>query len=193
MVRGFVHEQAAGLVLFAVPAAEVVGAVARIQHPGEVDVARAANSALHDQMAHGGRERGVAVVECDAQRAAGLLDRVEDLAGLGVVGRHRLLGDGIAAQFHGAADVLVMRSVHRGDDDDVRPGLGDHAVEVAGVVGGQSLRAALPDLTVVPVHARLAQVAERDQLVPLCEVAQNGVNVHSGAPTGADKRVAAFG
>jgi len=193
VVGGLVHEQAAGLVFFAMPAAEVVGAVAGIQHPGKVDVARAADRALHDQLAHGGCKRRVAVVECHAQRAAGPLDRVEDLAGLGVIGGHGLFGDGVAAQLHGAADVVVMRGVHGGDDDDVRPGFGYHAVEVAGVVGGQGVRAALPDLAVVPVHARLAEVTERDQLIPPCEVAEDGVNVHSGAAAGTDEREAALG
>ena len=74
----------------------------------------------------------------------------------------------------------------------VRLGFGDHAVEVIGVVGGQRAAAGtFLDLPVVEVHARLAQIAERDELIPLGVVAEDGVDVHSGAPAGADERVTA--
>ena len=98
-----------------------------------------------------------------------------------------------AAQLHGAADVVVVGGVHGGDDDDVGFSFGDHAVEVFGVVGGQGITAeALLDLPVVVVHARLAEVAERDQLIPLGVIAEDGVDVHAGAAAGSDECVAAF-
>ena len=83
---------------------------------------------------------------------------------------------------------MVVGGVHGGDDDHIGPGFGDHAVKVVGVIGEQRLYAGvLLDLAVVPVHARLAEVAKRDQFIPLGKVAEDGVNVHSGAAAGADE------
>ena len=66
--RGLVHQQAAGVVLVAVPAAEVVGAVARVEQPLEVDRADLADRAGAQQGVQLAVDRVVAVVEADGDR-----------------------------------------------------------------------------------------------------------------------------
>ena len=122
MVRGLVHHQAAGVLLVAMPAAEVVGAVAGVEQPVEVHREHLADDAGHEQVLDLGARRRVAVVEGDPHVRPVLLLRVDDALALLRVGGHRLLGDHVAAQLHRPADVVRRGGVLGGDDHAVRLG-----------------------------------------------------------------------
>ena len=173
VVGGLVHQQAAGVALVAVPAAEVVGAVAQVEQPLEVHREHLANGVGHEQLAHRGGVRRVAVVEGDPQLAPGAVNCVQDLLALLRIDRHRLLGDGVAAQLHGAHDVAVMGTVDRRHDHRIGLGLGDHAVELLRPVSGNRGAAGRAVDLVGQVEPGLVDVAERHHLGALGVVAGN--------------------
>ena len=74
-----------------------------------------------EQFPHGRMHRVVAVVEGDADLAAGPPPGLQDAVGALGVGRHRLLGADVAARLQGADDVVVVRPVHRAHHDQVDP------------------------------------------------------------------------
>src|SRR5258706_7345729 len=58
MVRGLVDQQATAILLFAMPTAEVISAMARVKNPREIDSQGTAYGSLHDRFAEfciGGR------------------------------------------------------------------------------------------------------------------------------------------
>ncbi len=135
--------------------------------------------------------RGVAVVEGNTQIPPCVLDRIEDGAAFGDIGRHGFFRDDVAAELHGADDILVMRAIHRGHDDDIRFLLRDHAAKVPCQVGGNRLRLVSECvLAVVIVHAHRIRVAKGDQPgCPLVEV-QDCVAKHERPRSRADQGVA---
>ena len=78
VVARLVDEEAPGVLLLAVPAAEVVRAVVGVQHPGEVDGGDPTDRAVLDHLAQRAVARRVAVVEGDDDLAAGAIDGVLD-------------------------------------------------------------------------------------------------------------------
>ena len=168
-----VHQQPAGVALVAMPAAEVVGPVAQVEQPLEVHREHLADGVGQEQLAHLGGVRRVAIVEGDPQLASGAVNRIQDLLALLRIDRHRLLGDGVAAQLHGAHDVAVMGTVDRGHDHRVGPGLRDHAVELLRRIGGDRGAARRAVQLVGQVEPGLVHVAERHHLGALGEVAGN--------------------
>src|SRR5204863_484036 len=70
VVARLVDHQPAGVALVAVPAAEVVGAVAGVEEPLEVDGEDAADRAGLEQLLDSAVARGVAEVEGDGEPAA---------------------------------------------------------------------------------------------------------------------------
>ncbi len=123
----------------------------------------------------------------------GALYRVEDLAGLLLADGHGLFGDHVAAQLHGADDVAVVGVIDTGDDDRVGVGLGDHAVEVGGEVGGKRVeRIAGLELAVVEVHAGLAGITQPDELIVLGVGVDDGEDVHGSARAGPDDGVTIY-
>ena len=83
-----------------------------------------------------------------------------------------------------------MGRVHAGDDHDIGLGLGDHLVELVGEIGGQRRRIKLlGEALIIPIHARLAEVAQpyhdgRGAVIPT-----DGVDIHAGASACADQGV----
>ena len=77
VVRGLVDHQAAGVFLVAVPAAEVVGAVQRVQQPVEIDREHVADLAAHQQVLDLRARRRIAVVEHHAHLPVVALAGVE--------------------------------------------------------------------------------------------------------------------
>ena len=105
MMRRLMHEQAAAVALIAVPSAEVVGAMLRVQQPFEVNGVYFADRAVANQLANLGMMRRIAVVERYPQIAACPLNRIENFLAFLLVDRHRLLGDDIAAKLHRTNDI----------------------------------------------------------------------------------------
>jgi hypothetical protein len=165
VVGGLVHEQPAGHRLLAVPPAEVVGPVAGVERPGEVDQVRGADRAAGHELAEPGVGRRVPVVEGDREAAPGPLNRRQDLRHLGLVGGHRFFRDHVAAVLHGRHDVTVMVGVHGGDNDHVGTLPADEAGEVAGRVGRHRWPAVPAGQPAVVVgHPDRAGVAQGDEI-----------------------------
>ncbi|GAB4007401.1 hypothetical protein GCM10029992_61050 [Glycomyces albus] len=82
MVAGLVDQQAAGLLGQAVPAAEVVGAVAGVEQPVEADRDDLADRALAKEVGDLLVDRVVAVVEGDRDRSGRLPLGFEDGGGV---------------------------------------------------------------------------------------------------------------
>lgn len=191
MVRRLVDEQSAAVAFVAVPAAEIVGAVRRVEQPLEMDARDVADRAGSDQLAHFGVVRRVAVVERHAQVPAGTLDGVENRLAFLLVDGHRLFGDDVAAEFHRADDVMVMRPVDGGDDDGVGFRLANHVVEPVRRIGRNGRMAVFglkQSVRVVEPHG--IDVAKGDELSRVAEVAGEGAVEKLGAAAGADERVA---
>src|SRR5258707_3253067 len=96
MVRGLVDQQATAILLFAMPTAEVISAVARVKNPREIDSQGTAYGSLHDRFAEfciGGRITGI---EGDSQRFTRPPNRVEDGSNLFRINGHRVFCDNIS-------------------------------------------------------------------------------------------------
>jgi hypothetical protein len=160
VVRGLVHQQAAAVVLLAVPAAEVVGAVPYVEQPLEVDRQHLADGAVGEQAAdllvHGVE----AVVEGDGEGVAGLADGAEDAGAATGVDGHRFLGDDAAAGLQGRDDVAVVLGVDGRDDDLVDALLGEQFGEAVGFPRGGGGCAGLGQQPVVEGHPGRAGVAQ---------------------------------
>ena len=118
---------------------------------------------------------------------AGLALGVDDALALRGRGRHGLLGDDIAAQFHCAADVLVVKRILGGHDHRVRLTLGDHAVEVLGRIAGD-IFAFLLGRVYIELNPTGIAVTEGDEFAVLIDV-QRGVLVHERASARTDDGV----
>ena len=189
MVGRLVHHQAAAVGLVAVPAAEVVRAVAGVEQPLEVDAGDLADDAGLEHLLDLAVARRIAVVEGDGQLAAGPLLGVDDLLALLDVDGHRFFTDDVAAEFHRAAGVLVVGAVHAGDDDHIGFGLGDHPVELVGLVGrhiGMIVTLFLEEHVVVVVHAALVAVAEPNQFGDILVGRGDRPDVHAGTTAGSN-------
>ena len=116
MVARLVDEEAAGVPLLAVPAAEVVRAVLGVEHPREVDGGDLADRAVLDHLAQRAVARRVAVVEGDDDLAAGAVDGVLDGGGARPVDRERLLDDDVGAGIQRPDDERRVQVVARADD-----------------------------------------------------------------------------
>ena len=134
VVARLVHQQAAGVLLLAVPAAEVVGAVHGVERPLEVHRGDLADLAGRDDLAQGGVPRGVPVVERHDDVPAGLGDRARDPSAARPVDGQRLLDDDVGPRGERPRHQLGVRVVGRGHDDDVDGLLGDHLLEAVGRV-----------------------------------------------------------
>jgi len=195
VVGGFVDHQAAGVVLVAVPAAEVVRAVAGVEQPFEMDAGDLADDSGVDDLFDLGVARSVTVVEGDGEVLAGALLGVDDLLAFISIDGHRLFADDVAAELHRAAGVFVMGAVHRGDDDRVGLAFGDHPVEILGRIGcdvGMVVAVLLEHDLVVEFHPLRVGVAESDQLGMVAELVQDGFDVHFRPAAGPDDAVTLF-
>ena len=123
-----------------------------------------------------------------------MLNGVEDGAGLAGVGGHGLFADDVAAELHGTDDVVVVGRIDGGDDDDVGARLGDHFVEVVGMVHGQRrMVVLLLQALVVPGHTGVAEVTEGDEGIVGAPGVAEGADIHAGATAGANQRVTFHG
>lgn len=181
MVGRFVHQQPTAVLLFAMPAPEIIRPVARVQHPRKIDRQWATNCPLHNHIAQLGIRRRITVIERHAQRPAGFLNRLPDRLQALDVGRHWLFADHVAAQFHPPRDVLVVRPVNSRHDHHVRLRLSDHPVKVCAQVRRHRRNPPRLQPSVVPVHPRLAHIAESNEFRILSERLRNRLNVHPGA------------
>ena len=192
MVRRLVDEQPARVALVAVPAAEVVRAVAGVEQPLEVHGGDLADDPLFEQALDLGVARGVAVVEGHAVVPARRLLGVDDLLALSGVDGHRLFADDVAAEFHGAAAVDVVGAVHAGDYHHVGLGDGDHLIEAVAREGrhvGVALAVDFEELAVVVLHAPRIDVADADELRAVAVGEAHRLDVHGSAIAGADQSV----
>ena len=189
MMGRLVDEQTAGLVLVAVPAAEIVGAVDAVEIPAEIDGGDLADDAGHQQVLHLGAMRRVAVVEGNRHRLAGLLLGVEDGAEARHVDGHRLFGDDVGAEFERPHDVFVVQVVGHGDDDRIRLLFADHAVECLRRVGGDRLAGDLPGLAGGQLQPVRVRVAQADELIGVGVSGDQGVAKHQMARASSDDGV----
>ncbi len=136
MVRGLMHQQTAGFILFCMPATEIVGTVPGIEHPGKIHRQRSADDALSDQFTHPGGHGRITVIKGHAQLAAGTSDGLKNSPDFIGVDGHGFFADDITAEFHRPDNVLMMGGVHGGDDYHIGFLLPHHAVEIRGQVHG---------------------------------------------------------
>ena len=139
VVGGFVHQQAAAVALFTVPAAEVVRAVLGVEQPLKVNGSDVANHPLHQQFTHFAVVRRVAIVKGHAHGMPGLFDGIEDTQRAFFINGHRFFGDHIAARMQRTDDIVIVGTVHGGDDDDIRARFADHLFELYRFPGGYRL------------------------------------------------------
>ena len=105
-MRRLVTEQRAGVLAEPVPAAEIVGAVARVEVLVEVHRDHLADCALLQQRFHLLRLARVPRVQRDGDVPAGAAYRVENGLALVFARAHRLFGDHVEAEVQRAHDVL---------------------------------------------------------------------------------------
>lgn len=189
MVGGFVHQQAAAVAFFPVPAAKIVRAMFGIQQPFKVDRKDLADGAVHQQLTHFAVVRCVAVVERDAHLAARLFNGVKNTQRTGFVDGHRFFGDDIAARIKRAHDVVVMGAVHGGDDDDIGLRFTDHLFKLRGDKTGHRLGAGVFQQAAGVAHTGLVGVAESDHLRAVAKRLADSFDIHPGAPAGSHQGV----
>ena len=132
VVRGLVKHEAAGIGFVGVPATAVVGAVAGFDHPLKINREDIADLAAHQEVLHVRAGRRVALVEIDAEVAAGAVLGFEDAAARLGGGRHRFFRDDVAAARHGTDDLVAEGAVGLGDDDDFGSRLDQQALKPDG-------------------------------------------------------------
>ena len=174
MVGGLVHQKSSTVVLVPVPAAEVVRAVLSIEQPLKMDRVHGADGVVGDQFPDFRIVRGVAVVERYTKMTASALYCVEDLLTPLLINSHGFLADDIAAKLHSSDNIDVVGAVDGCDDNNVRFGFGNHAVEVFGFVGRDCLATERNNFLVGDIHAGLVGVAEGYELGGCFEVPHNG-------------------
>ncbi len=175
MVGRLVHPQGAALLAQTVPAPEVIGAVAGVEVPGEVDARDLADLA---------REQGlldllvlgrVAVVEGHADLAPRSLLRVEHGLALDLVDGHRLLGDDVDPAVERLHDAVAVKGVDGGDAEKVGLGRGQHLVEA-----GEG-RAGDPDRLLGRLHPKAVDVAKAHELEDVGIARDEGPPPHADA------------
>ena len=179
---GFVHEQAAAIGFFTMPTPEIIRAVAGIQQPTEIDQQRTPDYTSLQQLSEariGGR---ITIIEGNPQRFATAPQRCEDSLQAVQRGGQRFFADDITAGFQRRDNVMMMPGINCSHDDGVGLPIRQHTREVVGMISRHSGR----QLRAVPVHARLTEVTERDQLRLLRILADDSVDEHTRARTRAD-------
>jgi len=111
---------------------------------------------------------GIAVVEAHRAFAAGPLLGCQYLLTFVGVGGHGLFGEDIAAQIHGAADILMVVAVAGGDNHRVRLAFRDHAVERFGGIG-LDLNVPIFQLSYSPGNSTGVVVADPQQFTIIFE------------------------
>jgi hypothetical protein len=169
------------------PAPEVVGAMPRIEIPGEIGRRHLADGARHQDLFDSAVLRRIAVVERDDDRAAGLLFRVENGLALRLVDAERLFGHHVDAALQALDDVFAVIAVHRRDHQEIRLGLIHHLVEIA---EGRTRDA---DQPLRGFGAQRVDVAQPDEFGDVAVLLRDRTSPHAGAAiAGADNRVTAF-
>jgi len=121
--------------------------------------------------------RGIAIIEGYLAGLAGFTLGIDDaLAFLGVSG-HGLFGDHVAACFHRAADILVVKAVPGGHDDHIWMAFLEHHIK---------LRIQVPfdndALPARPFHAVVQApeiiIAQANQLAGICILVNQRVGIH---------------
>ena len=153
-----VDPQRAALRLQPVPAAEVVGAVADVEIPVEVDRADRAELVRREDLLDLDVLRREPIVEADGDLALVALLGFEDRLALLLVDHHRLFGDDVDAAVERADDVFAVEGVDGGNRQEIRLHRVDHLVEV-GEGRTVDAEALLRDLDALRVD-----VAEADEL-----------------------------
>ena len=162
VVRRLVHQEPAAVALVAVPPAEVIRAVARVEHPLEVHASHLADGAGLYDLEYLRVVRRVPVIESYAHVLPCSLDGRENLLAARRVDGHWLFCDDVAAQLHSPDDIDVMRAVNRCHNHFVRLGVSNHGIEIGGLVGRYFVMAQCFQFGVGKIHACLVGVAEGD-------------------------------
>ena len=135
VMGGLMYQQTAAVSLVSMPTAIVISAMLGIQQPLKVYGEYLADGIVHNQLANF-RIRGIIpIVESNSQVTAGTLLRINDSLRLLLINGHGLFSDDIASQLHGADDILMMCTVNRGNNHDIRLRFFDHLVELRIVIG----------------------------------------------------------
>ena len=137
------HQQAAAVALLPVPAAEVVRAMFSIKQPLKMHRVNLADGVIHQQFTHFAVVRRIAIVEGDAHGFAGLFNGIKNTQRARLVDGHRFFGDHITARAQGAHDIVIVGSVHGGDDNRIGLRFADHRLKLRRLPGGNGGRALL--------------------------------------------------
>lgn len=179
-------QQPAAVAFIALPAAKIIGAVLGIQQPFKMNREDLANSTGRQQLADFAVMRRVAIIESDASLPAGAPDSVQNNLALIFIDSHRFFADPIAAQYHRPHDIMMMGAIDRGDDYHIRPGLGNHAIELLRMIERHRRVSLCADESVGVGHSDAVGIAERHLSRPGAEIRRDGVDIKSGASPGAD-------
>lgn len=191
VVGRLVYHDPAGVLLVAVPAAEVVRAMKGVEQPVEIDRENVSDHPVHQELFDLGAGRGVAVVEGDLAVTPGAFLGIDDLAAFLRIDRHWLFRDDVHSQLHAAHDVGMVSRIHRGDDDPVGLLFLHHLFEIFGKVdrGHIAVILLLPALLGV-FQATEISVAEADQFGVFGIGVLDGVLEHPATAAGPDDGVA---
>ena len=192
VVARLVDQQAAGVALLAVPAAEVVGAVLGVEHPGEVDRGDLPDEAVLDDLAQRAVAGRVPVVEGQHDLATRALDGVLDGGCARRVDRQRLLDDHVGTRLERPHDERRVLVVARADDDPIDLLGRDHLFELVGRPGGRRRQSAFLHAVDVERRPHGVGLADRDEHRPVGVRARDRIDVHVRAVSRPDHRVPAL-
>ena len=193
VVRGLVDQQTAGIVLAAVPAAEVVRSMTGVQQPLKRDTGNRARNARFQHFLDLRVAGRITIVECDRDVLAGALLRVDDLLAFFRIHCHRLFRDDIAPHFHGFADVKMVRAVHTRHNNFVRLLLRDHLFKVRRLIHRRTGHVVLRFNAVRPeLHPRAVGITDRQQLAVFLEPVAQCIDIHAATTARADQNIFQF-
>src|SRR5271166_228694 len=189
VMRRLVHEQATGICLVAMPAAEIVGAVMRVELPLEIDRGDMPDDARLQHLLQQGTRRRIAVVEGDCYRSSARLSRCDNpAAGLGI-DRQRLLGDHIGAKLQRTHDIEAVRVIRDGHNDTLGRRFSQHAVKIVSRVNRHLDAGIRRDRDSARKASRIG-IAKADQAA-ICDVcAEQGMQKRIGTMAEPDDGVA---
>ncbi|CAH0194596.1 hypothetical protein SRABI106_01390 [Rahnella aquatilis] len=160
MVGRFVHQQAAGIAFFTVPATKIISPVFGIQQPFKVHRKYFTDGFLHQQFTHFAVMRRVAVIERHTHLIASCIDGIQNAQRALFIDGHRLFSNDVTTGMQGADDIIVMCAIHAGDNHDIRFGFVEHRIEISRFPGRYPCDAALLKLAVRIIHSRLICITE---------------------------------
>ena len=145
VVAGLVHQQRTAVFHFSVPTTKIIGAVLDVQIPVKICRGHFPYLSRAQQFPYFHAMGRIAVVKRNAADFFGSLFGIEDGLYLFLVSGHRFFGDDVGAQFHSPYDKIIVRRIHRTDDQHVGLGFLHHLFEI-GIRGTGQAHIVLPGL-----------------------------------------------